>query len=180
MSEKRSLPMVDVKIDDEDTPQLEKKIKRQSIDHGVGSEPVSTIEIIPSDSFRKYNSQGFKAKDTDLMGTQLESTFEQELSQMEHDMADQEEHDLSSFERKKLPTDFDPSLYDISFQQIDAEQSVLNGIKDENTSTVVRFFGVTSEGHSVLCNVTGFKNYLYVPAPNSSDANDQEQINNCI
>lgn len=120
-------------------PSWKKKIKRQSIDHGVGSEPVSTIEIIPSDSFRKYNSQGFKAKDTDLMGTQLESTFEQELSQMEHDMADQEEHDLSSFERKKLPTDFDPSLYDISFQQIDAEQSVLNGIKDENTSTVVRF-----------------------------------------
>ncbi|AJU60531.1 Pol3p [Saccharomyces cerevisiae YJM248] len=180
MSEKRSLPMVDVKIDDEDTPQLEKKIKRQSIDHGVGSEPVSTIEIIPSDSFRKYNSQGFKAKDTDLMGTQLESTFEQELSQMEHDMADREEHDLSSFERKKLPTDFDPSLYDISFQQIDAEQSVLKGIKDENTSTVVRFFGVTSEGHSVLCNVTGFKNYLYVPAPNSSDANDQEQINKFV
>ncbi|CCC68676.1 hypothetical protein NCAS_0B05920 [Naumovozyma castellii] len=154
----------------------EKKLQPQSLDHSFGSEPVSTIEIIPTGKFTKYREQGFKAKDTDLHGTQMESAFEQELSMMEHDAATADEQDTSKYGRIVLPGDFSSATHDISFQQIDAEQSILNGgFKDNNTSTVVRFFGVTSEGYSVLCNVTGFKHYLYVPQPNSDDAKDPQQ-----
>lgn len=145
-------------------PVMEKKLRLQSLDHGVGSEPVSTLEIIPSDSFRKYKDQGYKAKDLDIHGTQMTSLFEEELSQMEHELAASQEHE-TQYARKQLPLDFSPDKYDISFQQLDAEQSTLYGFKDQNTSTIVRFFGVTNDGHSILCNVTGFKHYIYVPVP---------------
>lgn len=37
---------------------------------------------------------------------------------------------------------------------------------------VLRVYGVTEEGHSVLCNVHGFLPYLWVPAPQEFRAND--------
>ncbi|KAK5778732.1 DNA-directed DNA polymerase delta POL3 PWA37_000649 [Arxiozyma heterogenica] len=154
--------------------QQEKKLKLQSHNFSHGSQPVSTIEIIPSDSYRKYKEQGFKSKDQDLHGTQMASLFERELSELEHEAAASKEHE-TNYARKELPKDFDPNTFDISFQQIDAEQSNLSGFKDGNTSSVVRFFGVTTEGYSVLCNVTGFKHYLYVPQPNSDSASDPEE-----
>ncbi|CCK68230.1 DNA-directed DNA polymerase delta POL3 KNAG_0A05660 [Huiozyma naganishii CBS 8797] len=159
----------------EETNNYEKKMKVQSIDRTVGSEPVSTMEIIPSDSFRKFKEQGFKAKDEDLHGTQMESAFERELSLLEHEAAESQEQN-THYGRKQLPADFNPDTHDISFQQIDAEQTTISGLRDENTSGVVRFFGVTSEGHSVLCNVTGFKHYLYVPAPNDTDSKDPNKL----
>ena len=159
---------------DNNSIQQEKKLKLQSHDFSHGSQPVSTIEIIPSDSYRKYKEQGFKSKDQDLHGTQMASLFERELSELEHEAAASKEHEVN-YSRKPLPKDFDPNISDISFQQIDAEQSNLPGFKDENTSSVVRFFGVTTEGYSVLCNVTGFKHYLYVPQPNIDSACDSKE-----
>lgn len=150
----------------------EKKIRIQSQDHSVGSEPVSTIEIIPTDQFRKFNNKGFQPAGQDLHGTQMESTFERELSLLEHETATNYEEKHINYARKSLPLNFNSEDNDISFQQIDAEQSFLPDIKDENTSSVVRFFGVTNEGYSVLCNVTGFKHYLYVPEPNFDEARD--------
>lgn len=49
---------------------------------------------------------------------------------------------------------------DISFQQIDAEETDVYG-----EGSVVRMFGVTAEGHSIMCDITGFQHYFYVPAP---------------
>ncbi|QLG72429.1 hypothetical protein HG535_0D01370 [Zygotorulaspora mrakii] len=154
---------------------FEKRLRLQSQDHGVGSEPVSTIEIIPTDSFRKYNEQGYKAKNNEVHGKELASTFEEELSQMEHELAESEETE-ASYKRKPLPANFDPATYDMSFQQLDAEQSTLHGFSDDGTSTVVRFFGVTEEGYSILCNVTGFQHYLYLPVPNLPGTSDQNEI----
>lgn len=55
--------------------------------------------------------------------------------------------------------DFDPATTDISFQQIDAEEATVKG------QAVVRLFGVTKEGHTVLCNIHNFAHYFYAPVP---------------
>lgn len=61
--------------------------------------------------------------------------------------------------RPPLPKDFDPKFTDLHFQQLDAEEN-------NNTHfTTARFFGVTEEGYSVLCNVMGFVHYFYLPVP---------------
>lgn len=162
----------------------EKKMRAtRSLDHSVGSEPVSTIEIIPTGKFTKYNKQGFKPSHMkNVMGVHMESEFEHELSQMLHEDED-EAIDLSNksgafkaYARQPISMDFTAETHDLSFQQIDAEQCLLPGVKDENTSHVVRFFGVTEEGHSVLCNVTGFKHYFYVLAPSAADSQDPQQV----
>lgn len=180
---KRTNEEVDSLIEDVDVAgsQIDKKLKTVSQDHSVGSEPVSAMEIIPSDSYRKYKSQGFKSTDKEINATQMQSAFERELSELEHDALDMAEEDAlgggesKHYLRSPLPSDFSPETHDISFQQIDVEQSTLSYVQDENTSTVVRFFGVNSEGNSVLCNVTGFKHYLYVPQPAADGANDPQK-----
>lgn len=37
---------------------------------------------------------------------------------------------------------------------------------------IVRMFGVTMDGHSVLCNVHGFLPYYYIPAPSNFQQSD--------
>lgn len=153
----------------------EKKLRLQSLDHGVGSEPVSLLEIVPSDTYVKQKSKGFKAEESELRGSQQASEFEEQLSQMDHKEAEMGEHN-KKHARDPLPEDFHPSTHDVSFQQLEAEQSTLPSFKDEDTSTIVRFFGVTKNGHSILCNVTGFKHYLYVPVPSAPEAQDPSQV----
>ncbi len=46
---------------------------------------------------------------------------------------------------------------------------------------VIRMFGITEEGHSVLANVYGFLPYLFVPVPNAwyklvADENEQLRV----
>lgn len=82
--------------------------------------------------------------------------FEKELVEMtELALAFLEE--LQSWKRPPLPKDY--ASKDITFQQLDAEEATHG---DESSA---RFFGITDEGHSVLCNVTGFLHYFYVPVP---------------
>lgn len=167
--------------DESDSSQnLTKKMAIQSLDRSVGSEPVSTIEIVPTENYTKFKNKGFKSQSQDLHGSQLQSNFEKELQLLEHESALQSEDSTTNYKRNPLPDDFDPTKFDISFQQIDVEQSVIPGFSDNNTSNVVRFFGVTQEGYSVLCNVTGFKHYLYVPAPSNSSNISQEKINEFV
>ncbi|KAG0335796.1 DNA-directed DNA polymerase delta [Podila horticola] len=54
-----------------------------------------------------------------------------------------------------------PKTDSIVFQQIEADE-VMNYTTQ---SPVVRFFGITEAGNSVICHVTGFLPYFYVPAP---------------
>lgn len=151
----------------EDAFQDIKKQRTQSFDRSALSEPVSTIEIIPTDKFKKQNVAGYKSsKVSETAGSGNPTAFEEELSQMEHEsVIEAERGQTNLWCRKPIPDDFDPNLSDISFQQLDAEQAILPGQYDSNTNVVTRFFGVTDHGNSILCNVTGFKHYLYVPAP---------------
>lgn len=160
---------------EEESSGSEKKLRLQSYDHGVGSEPVSTLEIIPGESYTQFKNKGFKAEGSDLRGSQQASLFEQQLLQMDHKDAELEEHE-QKYGRNPLRGDFHPDTHDISFQQLEAEQSILPSAEDEGTSTIVRFFGVTKDGNSILCNVTGFKHYLYVPVPSEPDAQDPHEV----
>lgn len=89
-------------------------------------------------------------------GTEEPLVFEKELLDMTEHAA--ELHDESqSWARPSLAPDFDDK--DVTFQQLDAEEAYAG---DE---TSVRFFGITAEGNSVLCNVMGFLHYFYAPVP---------------
>lgn len=59
--------------------------------------------------------------------------------------------------RPDPPSDF--ASRDIVFQQIDAEEAIVNG------QSVVRLFGVTDAGNSIMCDITGFLHYFYLPVP---------------
>ncbi|KAF8603753.1 delta DNA polymerase, partial [Ceratobasidium sp. AG-I] len=61
---------------------------------------------------------------------------------------------------------FDPENASIIFQQIDIEEF------PDASGTVVRLFGVTNEGHSVLAHVTDFLPYFYIATPRGFDPNE--------
>lgn len=92
-------------------------------------------------------------------GNEEPSEFERELVEMTQAVAESAVDDRQKWERPALPASFHPESSDVVFQQLDAEEANLGD------GTCARFFGITEEGHLVLCNVTGFLHYLYVPAP---------------
>ncbi|KAG9119515.1 DNA-directed DNA polymerase delta, partial [Ceratobasidium sp. 392] len=61
---------------------------------------------------------------------------------------------------------FDPKSSSIVFQQIDIEEF------PDSSGTVIRLFGVTQEGHSVLAHVTDFLPYFYIATPRGFDPNE--------
>ncbi|KAG8719881.1 DNA-directed DNA polymerase delta [Ceratobasidium sp. 394] len=61
---------------------------------------------------------------------------------------------------------FDPETRNIVFQQIDIEEF------PDSSGTVIRLFGVTEEGHSVLAHVTDFLPYFYIATPRGFDSNE--------
>ncbi|VEU20581.1 DEKNAAC101447 [Brettanomyces naardenensis] len=69
------------------------------------------------------------------------------------------------WERPAVPS-INPDTFDIEFQQLDADETIIDGF------SAARFFGVTMEGHSVLCNVLGFRHYFYAPVPKGFTPDD--------
>ena len=77
--------------------------------------------------------------------------------------------------RPALPQ-LDPASDAPSFQQLEADYTIVPLLPEfagapgspgasESRSAVVRMYGVTQDGHSVLAHVHGFKSYFYVRAP---------------
>ncbi|KIJ65720.1 hypothetical protein HYDPIDRAFT_39637 [Hydnomerulius pinastri MD-312] len=60
----------------------------------------------------------------------------------------------------------------IIFQQIDIE----NATDPATGRTMLRMFGVTEAGHSVLANVTNFLPYFYIPVPRGFDKSDLDSL----
>tara|TARA_R110002050_G_scaffold168720_2_gene300136 strand:+ start:2240 stop:2689 length:450 start_codon:yes stop_codon:yes gene_type:complete len=73
------------------------------------------------------------------------------------------------WERKKL-SPVDPRTYSVIFQQLDAEYTMsdpvpgMPGLK-VGPVPVIRMFGCTAEGHSVLARIHSFLPYFYIPVP---------------
>lgn len=82
--------------------------------------------------------------------------FERELLEMSR-KAEGIHEEKQDWTRPPLPANYLQG--DITFQQLDAEEAA------QGDQTIARFFGITAEGHSVLCNATGFLHYFYVPVP---------------
>lgn len=88
-------------------------------------------------------------------GTEEPLEFERELLEMT-EVTENIHEEKQAWSRPPLPADYDN---DVTFQQLDAEEANIGDY------TSARFFGITAEGYSVLCNVTGFLHYFYVPVP---------------
>ncbi|GMG47152.1 unnamed protein product [Ambrosiozyma monospora] len=91
------------------------------------------------------------------------SSFEKELVDMSN--SGKRTAAKQVWTRPTIP-EFEIKDKDIEFQQLDAEETFIGD------KSAARFFGVTKEGYSVLCNVTGFAHYLYVPVPKGLSTDD--------
>jgi len=67
---------------------------------------------------------------------------------------------------------FDPDKKPLIFMQIDADYSLMN-----EDIPVVRLFGVTEGGNSVMLLVYNFEPYFYVPLPNNITYGPAEKQN---
>ncbi|KAG8530249.1 DNA-directed DNA polymerase delta [Bacidia gigantensis] len=102
--------------------------------------------------------------------SQPKSQFEEEvLEKLTQDLTGLKENNFEKDQSWDRPPvgDFDPHKHNLCFQQIEAEEGTLHGGR-----TVVKLFGVTERGHSVLLHVTDFLHYLYIKAPISFGKQD--------
>lgn len=101
-------------------------------------------------------------KIADFQNEPASKRVKKDLSEFAHNLVKLEEKVAKSsagdqvWERAAVP---DLTNKPIHFQQIDADESSRLG------EPIVRMFGVTKDGNSVLCDITGFHHYLYVKAP---------------
>lgn len=54
------------------------------------------------------------------------------------------------------------------------------GADPSSSAPIIRFFGVTKEGNSVMCHVHGFRPYFYVPAPANFQTSNLEYIRQAL
>ncbi|CAN1169464.1 DNA polymerase delta catalytic subunit [Linum perenne] len=77
---------------------------------------------------------------------------------------------LAKWKRPPLSQDYVSQSKSITFQQLELDY-VVGDIRNDfldnwsGPAPIIRIFGVTSEGHSVCCNVHGFEPYFYISCP---------------
>ncbi|KAJ3279651.1 hypothetical protein HDU79_000387, partial [Rhizoclosmatium sp. JEL0117] len=94
------------------------------------------------------------------------STFEEHLNSTSQSFADGNYEATWPRPRTGLPTNNREPLV---FQQIDVDEydgkTVFDNAENMKDMSIVRMYGITEEGFSVLAHVHGFLPYFYVPAP---------------
>lgn len=87
-------------------------------------------------------------------------SFEKDLELITHKLLDNEQgkHENQNWERPPLRS-IDPMNDDIYFQQVEIDDTI------SILGPVIRLYGVTEQENSVLCTVTDFFPYFYVPSP---------------
>ncbi|KAJ2565904.1 DNA-directed DNA polymerase delta [Coemansia sp. RSA 1822] len=102
----------------------------------------------------------------DATNEQLPADFSQELAKLGA-LEEHIEDPTELWPRLKAP-ELDIQTTKLVFQQMEIDEEYV-----PSTNTVVaRLFGVTEEGHSVVCFVQGFFPYFYCPAPPGFNEND--------
>ena len=85
------------------------------------------------------------------------------------------------WDRPEVPSEIKKSEQALVFQTMEVDYTHGNYVHGMPGNTVglvpiLRVYGVTGEGHSVLCNVHGFLPYLWVPAPANFKPQDVEVV----
>ncbi len=144
-----------IKSEENDNSPKRVKLERKQPVSGAHSLPVSTLEI--NDAVQIHHKQ--KDKPHHLLAKTEPSAFEEQLKSMTEEIELASDKHTTDQQWQRPPVTIDPKKDDITFQQLDGDEHFIGN------SSAVRFYGVTSEGNSVLCNVIGFLHYFYVPAP---------------
>lgn len=125
------------------------------------------------DNSIKYNGKPpVKHANGSFGSSQPKSQFEEEvLEKLSQSIANLKENNTEKDQQWKRPPlhEINEMTENLCFQQIDAEEGVLNGGR-----ATVKLFGITEAGHSILLHVTDFLHYFYVQAPlgfNKDDCN---------
>ncbi|KAJ2821266.1 DNA-directed DNA polymerase delta, partial [Coemansia erecta] len=106
----------------------------------------------------------------DATNEQLPADFSQELAKLE--ALDEHIDDPSKlWPRRKAPV-LDPQSTKLVFQQMEIDEEYV----PSTNSVAARLFGVTEEGHSVVCFVQGFFPYFYCPAPSGFNEKDVPMV----
>ncbi|KAJ2599815.1 DNA-directed DNA polymerase delta [Coemansia sp. RSA 1722] len=96
---------------------------------------------------------------SDVLSTELPADFSKELEKLQS--ADAHISDpKTTWPRPEAPS-LDTKATSLIFQQMEIDEEFV----PENGTVIPRLFGVTEEGHSVVCFVKGFFPYFYCPAP---------------
>ncbi|KAJ1836962.1 DNA-directed DNA polymerase delta, partial [Coemansia sp. RSA 486] len=96
---------------------------------------------------------------SDVLNTELPADFSKELEKLQS--ADAHISDpKTTWPRPEAPS-LDTKATSLIFQQMEIDEEFV----PENGTVIPRLFGVTEEGHSVVCFVKGFFPYFYCPAP---------------
>ncbi|KAI8366805.1 DNA polymerase family B-domain-containing protein [Radiomyces spectabilis] len=119
---------------------------------------LSTNPFVPgaSSKKRKIGPLGSQLK------KQQSSAFEEELQLLEEqmDIDIKTENTEAVWGRAPMPA-VNPATEKLVFQQIEADEYM----DYQTRKPVIRFYGVTEHGNSVVCHVHGFLPYFYFPAP---------------
>ncbi|CAG8620913.1 2616_t:CDS:2, partial [Paraglomus brasilianum] len=98
----------------------------------------------------------------------VKSTFEKDLEQLneQEQVSSSGEKHRQTWARPQVPL-IDTKRNPIIFQQLEVDDYI-----DSLRSPTIRLYGLTEGGNSVLCHVTGFLPYFYIPAPAGFKEND--------
>jgi DNA polymerase delta subunit 1 len=115
-------------------------------------------------------------------GLSFDEELEMDAAGLLDDGVSQEE---KSWTRKPLPKPIEPSADFIHFQQIDIDYTIgdpVEGMKNqlEGAVPIVRMYGTTEDGHSVMANVYGVIPYFWTVAPPGFREQDCELYRNTL
>jgi DNA polymerase delta subunit 1 len=115
----------------------------------------------------------------EVNGKRLKTTFEQELEDLHNEQETVHLHRTNK--RQEVP-----EFKSLIFQQIEVEDyqgflpSFMPNPYKINEQSIIRMFGVTQEGNSVMAHVYGFLPYIYVPAPMGFQSNHLTTYKNAL
>ena len=112
-------------------------------------------------------------------GKRVKTSFEKELEDLENEQETVQHHRTNK--RKEVQ-----KYESLIFQQIEVEdyQGVLPAFMPNpfniKEQAIIRMFGVTEDGNSVMAHVYGFLPYIYVPAPMGFQSNHLASYKNAL
>jgi DNA polymerase delta subunit 1 len=96
------------------------------------------------------------------------------IDQLEAEGEESDSIETSAAWPRPAPPKLDPSRDAVVFQQIEIEEAA------DSRGPLLRLFGVTQAGNSVLAHVHGFRPYFYVAAPSGFLNKDLEPLKDTI